>query len=54
MSYSFSGGEYRGLFKIGDTEQDVRNKACKIWIENNIEHIRIKYKKYKRNLKTNK
>ena len=48
MSYSFTGDEYRGLFSFGDTEEDVREKACNIWLSQNIERLRIKYKKYTR------
>ena len=44
--------EYRGLFSLGDTEQDVKEKACKIFLENNIESIRKKYAKYSKKFKT--
>ena len=32
MSYSYTGEEYSGLFSIGNTEDDVRCKAMKIYI----------------------
>ena len=48
MSYSYTGDEYRGLFSYGDTEEEVRAKACNIWLSQNIERLRIKYKKYTR------
>ena len=48
MSYSFTGDEYSDLFHYGCTEKDVKEKACKIWLNLNIERIRIKYRKYTR------
>ena len=33
MSYGFDGDEYRGLFDFGDTEEEVKNKASRIYIE---------------------
>lgn len=48
MSYAFTDDKYRGLFSYGDTEEKVREKACNIWLSENIERIRIRYKKYTR------
>lgn len=48
MSYSYNNDAYRGLFDFGDTEARVRDKAMKIYIEQNIGQIRDKYKKYSR------
>lgn len=48
MSYSYMGAEYRNLFSLGDTEDEVREKACNIWIEHNIDRLRKKYRKYAR------
>ena len=48
MSYSYTGKEYRDLFSIGNTENEVRQKACHIWFLNNIEQIKKKYRKYTR------
>ena len=48
MSYSYTGGEYKGLFSYGNTEEEVREKACNIWLSLNIERIRKRYKKYTR------
>lgn len=48
MSYSYTGDEYKGLFSYGETEGEVREKACNIWLSHNIERLRIKYKKYTR------
>lgn len=51
MSYSFNEDEYRGLFELGDTEHDVKEKACKIWFDLNLDRIRCEYKKYTRKAK---
>lgn len=48
MSYGYDENEYSGLFSLGDTEQDVKEKACKIYLQTNIEAIRKKYRKYSR------
>lgn len=45
MSYGFNENEYKGLFSLGDTEEDVKEKAARIYIERNIDLIRKKYKK---------
>ena len=52
MKIGYDEDEYRGLFSFGDTEQDVKEKACKIFLENNIESIRKKYVKYSKKFKT--
>lgn len=54
MSYSFNEDDYRGLFKLGDTEHEVREKACKIWFDLNMERIRRDYSKYTRKQKLGK
>jgi len=46
MSYGYDHKEYSGLFSLGDAEQDVKEKACKIYLQKNIETIRKKYRKY--------
>lgn len=48
MSYSYTGKEYADLFRMGDTPDAVREKACKIWLAKNIDWIRRRYKKYTR------
>ena len=52
MKIGYDEDEYRGLFSLGDTEQDVKEKACKIYLETNIESISKKYAKYSKKLKT--
>jgi hypothetical protein len=48
MAYGYDTKEYSGLFELGDTEEDVKNKACNIYLKSNIEAIRKKYRKYSR------
>ncbi len=45
MSYGYDYDEYRGLFKFGNTESDVKEKAARIYLNANIESIRAKYSK---------
>ena len=33
MSYGFDEDEYSGLFDLGDTEADVKDKAARIYIQ---------------------
>lgn len=54
MSYSFNEDDYRGLFELGSTEHEVREKACKIWFDLNMEQIRRDYSKYTRKQKLGK
>lgn len=54
MSYGYSDDAYRGLFSLGDTEEDVRDKAMRIYMRQNIEYFREKYKKYSRKYKMSK
>ena len=54
MSYGYSNNAYRGLFALGDTEEEVRDKAMRIYMRENIEHFREKYKKYSRKYKISK
>ena len=51
MKIGYDEDEYRGLFSLGDTEQDVKEKACQIYLENNINLIRKKYAKYSKKFK---
>lgn len=44
-------GDYGGLFEYGDTEEDVRKKASRRYLELNIDWIRKRYKKYSRKYK---
>ena len=52
MKIGYDDDEYRGLFSFGDTEQDVKEKACQIYLQTNIESIRKKYAKYSKKFKT--
>ena len=52
MEIGYDEDEYRGLFSLCDTEQEVKEKACKIYLENNINLIRKKYSKYSKKFKT--
>ena len=52
MKIGYDEDEYIGLFSLGDTEQDVKEKACKIYLQTNIESIRNKYVKYSKKFKT--
>ena len=54
MSYSFNEPEYSDLFFLGDTEEDVKDRAMRIFFEKNMDSIREKYKKYTRKYKLNK
>lgn len=54
MSYGYSNDAYRGLFALGNTEEDVRDKAMRIYMRQNIEYFREKYKKYSRKYKMSK
>lgn len=54
MRYGYSNDAYRGLFTLGDTEEEVRDKAMRIYMRENIEHFREKYKKYSRRYKISK
>lgn len=48
MSYRYNDDDYRGLFYFGDTADEVRDKAMKIYFQKNMDSIREKYKKYSR------
>ena len=52
MKIGYDEDEYRGLFSFGDTEAVVKEKACQIYIQTNIESIRKKYAKYSKKFKT--
>lgn len=45
MRYGFNEDCYSGLFGYGDTEQDVKRKACHIYWEQTRDMYRKKYKK---------
>ena len=52
MSYGSPAVEgYYELFSSGDTEDDVKEKAFKVWFNQNKERIREKYRKYRRRYK---
>lgn len=42
MSYAHPGGKYRDLFCFGDTEQDVKKKAERMYIEDYLQAERAK------------
>lgn len=54
MTYSFNEPEYSDLFFLGDTEEDVKERAMSIFFEKNMDYIREKYKKYTRKYKLTK
>ena len=54
MKYSFNEPEYSDLFFLGDTEEDVKDRAMSIFFEKNMDYIREKYKKYSRKYKLTK
>jgi len=43
MSYGYDYNEYKGLFELGDTEEDVKEKSARIYIKTNINEICKKY-----------
>ena len=51
MSYGYSDSVYKGLFDFGDSENDVRDKAMRIYFRKNMDSIRHKYRKYSRKYK---
>lgn len=51
MSYGYSDSDYKGLFDFGDSENDVRDKAMRIYFRKNMDSIRHKYRKYSRKYK---
>ena len=52
MTIGYDDDEYRGLFSLGDTESVIKEKACQIYLQTNIESIRKKYVKYSKKFKT--
>ena len=46
MTIGFNEDYYCGLFTFADTEAEVLEKVCKIYLEKNIDSIRKKYEKY--------
>ena len=51
MAIGANSSLYCGLFTMGDTENEVINKAIRIYYETHIDKIRADFKKYSRNLK---
>lgn len=45
MSYGCPSDDYRDLFSLGDTKEEVIEKAMRIYIEKEIKRLRLK-KKY--------
>lgn len=45
MSYGYSSPDYRNLFSLGDTEEEVREKAMRIYMEKEVKRRREKRKK---------
>lgn len=45
MRYGYSSPEYSDLFFLGDTEDDVRDKAMRIYIANEIKRRRVRGRK---------
>lgn len=45
MRYGYSSPDYRDLFFLGDTEDDVRAKAMRIYMEKEVKRRREKRKK---------
>lgn len=42
MSYGYSSPDYREVFSFGDTEEDVREKAMRIYMEKEVKRRRKK------------
>lgn len=51
MSYGYSSPDYRGLFSFGDTEEDVREKAMRIYMEKEVKRRREKRRKRRKRRK---
>lgn len=45
MSYGYSSPDYGELFSFGDTEEDVREKAMRIYMEKEVKRRREKRRK---------
>lgn len=45
MSYGYSSDDYRHLFSFGDTEEEVRRKAARIYMEKEVARRRNKKRK---------
>lgn len=48
ISYGYSNEAYAHIYRYGDTREDVKNRAARIYLRMNIEEIRKKYVKYSR------
>lgn len=51
MSYSYKSDEYAHLFNFGDTEDDVRDKAARIFMEKEVLRLRQKRTRKRLNIK---
>lgn len=38
MSYGYDSDDYKGLFSLGNTENDVKEKAARIYVKNWLKH----------------
>jgi len=45
MKVGYDSPEYSGLFEMGDTESVVKEKACRIYLQNNMQSIRERFLK---------
>lgn len=45
MQYCYNDSDYRNLFNLGDSEEDVINKAVRIYMEKQIKELRNKKNK---------
>ena len=50
MSYGYNDDAYKGLFTFGDTKEEIRDRAMRIYFEKNMEYIRYKYRTNIQNL----
>lgn len=51
MSYGYNSDDYKHLFSFGDSEEDVRNKAARIYMEKEVARRRNKKRKQHENKK---
>lgn len=45
MTYGYAGEEYRGIFSLGDTEEDVHYNAMMIYMRKEVERLKNKRRK---------
>ena len=48
MSYGYNDDAYADVYHYGDTREDVKNRAARIYLRMNLEDIRKRYKRYSR------